>query len=204
MNVGQTPMTEEQRVWVEEAVASGNPAHYVQLAVDANEFELARALCRDWAREDPYTATRFGGQIDAIEQQIQSYEPPWEMDDLLGAMREQFPDMPQYEQQMTQLLHTFGPQHPAVIDARSSDARAAARGIHHLYDVARASSATVRGAKETVRRTERDNGDSVRQSAQVQSSTTSPSVNGTPRRQIQLLPGLTLEALEAELEAASQ
>src|SRR4029077_20986988 len=63
------PLTGEQREWAEEVAGSDNPAGYVQMAVDAAEVDLARAVCEQWAREDPFNAGRIGQQIDAIEQQ---------------------------------------------------------------------------------------------------------------------------------------
>jgi hypothetical protein len=194
----------EQLAWVEEAVQSGHVPAYVQRAVDEGQFELARAVCREWARDDPYNATRLGGEVDAIEYQIATYQPPIDHGRLLEEMQKQFPDMAVYDQSMTSLLTTLPANHPAVADVRSGDINAVARGLYHLYDLARASSTTVRSTREKVREQQRQNGASARSRAQVSSSSTSPSTVETPRQGTQILPGLTWEALSEELERASQ
>lgn len=199
---GNELLTEEQRGWVEEALGSGNPALYVQRAVDENEFELARAVCRAYAHDDPYTAVRLGAEIDAIEEQITSYVPPLDQGRLLQAMEEQFPDMPAYSSQMANLFGVLGDNHPSVQDARSNDPATAARGLFHIYELARASTASVRSKRDELDATKRQNGADARQAAQVSSSSTSPSTSGTPRPQQYLMPGLTYEDFEQALEAA--
>lgn len=197
------PLTEEQREWAEEAANSGNPAGYVQMAVEASEFDLARAVCEQWAREDPFNANRFGQQIDAMEQQANlPPEPPaFELSRMLDAAREQFPDMPVYWGRMTQLIHQLGDEHHLVVAARSTDVNEAAAGIVGLYDYARATSVNVREAKDKVRTARRQDGADARQRAQVTSASTSPSQAQTPRRE-EIMPGLTLEDLEAEFARA--
>lgn len=194
------PLTEEQREWAEEASNSGNPAGYVQLAVDAAEYDLARAVCEQWAREDPFNAGRVGQQIDSIEQQayaVAAQQPVFELPKMLDAAREQFPDMPSYWGQMTRLIGQLGDSHHLVVAARSPDVNEAARGIVGLYDYAKATSVNVREAKDEVRATRRQAGVDERKRAQVTSASTSPSQAQTPRRS-EIMPGLTLEELEAE------
>lgn len=194
---GTPPLSEEQRVWVEEASGSANPASYVQMAVDAGEFNLARAVCEQWAHEDPYNAARVGLQIDQIEQQSNvEPEPTYELSRMLEAAREQFPDMPVYWGQMTRLIAQLGDNHHLVIAARSNDVNEAARGIVGLYDMAKATAVNVRVAKEKVKATKRREGVAARQEAQVSSAATSPSRSQTPRRR-EIMPGLTAEELEA-------
>ena len=197
------PLTEEQREWAEEAANSGNPAGYVQMAVDAAEFDLARAVCEQWAREDPFNAGRIGQQVDAIEQQLNTaaQQPAFELPKMLEAAREQFPDMPIYWGQMTRLIHQLGDDHHLVVAARSSDVHEAARGIVGLYDYAKATTVNVREAKDKVRASRRQAGVDERQRAQVTSATTSPAQAQTPRRN-EIMPGLTLEDLEAEFARA--
>jgi hypothetical protein len=197
------PLSEEQREWAEEAAGSGNPAGYVQMAVDAAEFDLARAVCEQWAREDPFNAGRIGQQIDAIEQQANAaaQQPVFELPKMLDAAREQFPDMPVYWGQMTRLIYQLGDDHHLVVAARSSDVHEAARGIVGLYDYAKATTVNVREAKDKVRADRRQAGVDERQRAQVTSATTSPAQAQTPRRN-EIMPGLTLEDLEAEFARA--
>lgn len=197
------PLTEEQREWAEEAAGSGNPAGYIQLAVDATEFDLARAVCEQWAREDPFNANRVGQQIDAIEQQASAAveQPVFELPRMLDAAREQFPDMPVYWGRMTQLIAQLGDGHHLVMAARSSNVNEAAAGIVGLYDYAKATSVNVREVKDKVKATRRQDGVEERRRAQVSSATTSPAQAQTPRRS-EIMPGLTLEELEAEFARA--
>src|SRR5262245_53566207 len=131
------PLTEEQRDWALEAGGSDNPAGYVQMAVDAGEFDLARAVCEQWAREDPFNAGRVGAQVDQIEADIRATpveQPAFDLARMLEAAREQFPDMPTYWGQMTRLINQLGDEHHLVVAARSGDVNEAARGLVALYD----------------------------------------------------------------------
>jgi len=199
---GAIPFNEEQREWIEEAAGSDNPAGFVQLAVDQGEFDLARAVCQEWAREDPFNAGRVGAQVDSIEQASRVVEQPaFDLGHMLEAARDHFPDMPAYWGQMSRLIYTLGDDHYLVVAARSQDVEEAARGIVGLYDMAKTTTVNVREAKETVRAKKRKAGDDVRREAQVTSAATSPAREQTPR-QTQIMPGLTLEELEAEFARA--
>src|SRR5262245_20849134 len=201
-SAGSIPFNEEQREWIEEAAGSDNPAGFVQLAVDQGEFDLARAVCQEWAREDPFNAGRVGAQVDSIEQASPVVEQPaFDLGHLLEAARDHFPDMPAYWGQMSRLIYTLGDDHYLVVAARSQDVEEAARGIVGLYDMAKTTTVNVREAKETVRAKKRKAGDDVRREAQVTSAATSPAREQTPR-QTQIMPGLDLEELEAEFARA--
>lgn len=197
--LGQTGimLSEEQHAWVEEALGSGQPANYVQQAVDVGEYDLARAVCREWAREDPYAATRAGAQIDATEEAVASYQPPINLPVLLDAVAREVPDLPSYSAQMTEVLSRLGPEHPLVQEARSNDVQTAAAAIVSIYELAKLTSVNTRVAREKVKAIAKQNGASARKKAQVSSSSASPSATQTPRTR-RLMPGLTLEDLEAE------
>lgn len=198
------PLTEEQRGWVEEAVSSGNPAHFIQQAVDAHEFDLARAICYEWAREDPANAVPLRIQIDGIEQQVRDYVPPIDREQLLTAIADSYPDVRAYEQEMVIVMQRLGENHPLVQDARSDNVPAAITGVLGIYEIARASSKAVRSARDSVRERARQNGESAKAEAVVSSvSTASPASAGTPKGRQEVLPGLTLEDLQAEFERAN-
>ena len=190
-------MNDEQRQWIATALESGNPAGYVGQAMQAGEFDLARAVVREWAREDPYSALRAGEYIDQAENEIVNYVEPIDLGRLLDALKVEIPDLPNYSGQMAQVLKTLGDNHPDVLDARSDDIGTAARGIVRIYELARASSATVRSARAEVQARQRQSGADAKQKAVVSSSSASPS-NGETPRSVRIGPGLTLEQLDAE------
>jgi len=193
-------LTEDQRAWVETAADSGNPIAFVRAAVDEGEFELARAVCHAWARDDSFSAMRAAQAIDAAEfnaSTAQIEQQTLETPKLLEILAEHYPDLPQYQQKMADLIEQMGPAHPLVEDARSPDPQTAARGIVGIYEVARASSTTITSAREQVRKHQRANGDAARAKARVSSAGASPSPGETPRP-VALMPGLTLEQLDAE------
>lgn len=194
-------LNEQQRDWVETAVGSGNPAGFVNEAIQAGEYDLARAVVQEWAREDPYSAMRAGQYIDQSEAAILNYVEPIDMGRMLDALKQEIPDLPNYSGQMAQVIYTLGDNHPVVLDARSDDLGTAARGIVGIYELAKASSATVRAARDGVKIRQRENGAVAKAKAVVSSSSTSPSVSEIPRSRM-LGPGLSLEALEAEFAAS--
>jgi hypothetical protein len=194
---GGLMLNDEQREWVETATESGNPVAYISQAVQAGEYELARAVCREWAREDPFSANRAGQYVDQTEAQAMSYVEPIDMGRLLDAMKTEIPDMPNYSAQMAQVIHTLGDEHPIVQDARSGDIMVAAQAIARIYEYAKTSTATVKNARQKVLDQQRRNGAVAKQKAQVSSASASPSAIETPRP-VTLGPGLTLEQLEAE------
>lgn len=190
----------EQREWIEEAVGSGNPGAYVNGALQAGEFGLARLVCQEWAREDPFQALRAAQVVDGAEQQAQvvpEFDGPVDTGILLNVLSDNYPDMRNFEPEMISTLTKLGPGHPLVQDAQSGELERAARGIVGIYEIARASSTSVRAARDGVKRKQRQAGDDARQAAQVSSGSASPSKNETPRP-VRLGPGLTLEDLEAE------
>jgi len=196
----------EQQQWVGEAVESGNPTLYVQQAVQAGEFELARAVCAEWARESPYEALRVSQAVDGAEynahvQQTQApLEEPVDHSILLNALVENgFDDLPLYADQMTSTLNSLGPGHPLVMDARSSDFAVSAKALINLYEIARASTATVKNTREPVRANSKTDAAEARRRAVVSSSSATPGPSETPRSR-QIGPGLTLAQLDAEWE----
>jgi len=202
---GTTFLTGEQQQWVEEAVASGNPRAYVQGAMQQGEFDLARAVVREWSREDPYEAMRIGQVIEGQAQRAYAPQQQAETIDkgvLLGVLQQNYPEMAGYWGQMETLLTQLGPSHPTVQDAMGNDVEQAARGIVNLFEIARASSATVKEAKETVKRKQRKAADEVREGAVVSSAGTSRATSEKARSML-VTPGLTLEELDAEFEAAA-
>lgn len=193
----------DQQEWVEEAVNSGNPLAYIQRAVQDEQFDLARAVAREWSRENPFDGPRVGQQIDALEAQAyQAQQPAAEevgVDTgiLLDVLAENFPEMRTYEAQMVTVLSQLGPGHPLVNDARSGDPATAARGVIGIYEIARASTASVRTARDDLKKKHRKAGDEARAAAVVSSSSATPSNGATPRQRM-IMPGLSFEDFEAE------
>ena len=199
-NAGQPFLSEEQRNWVENAVDSGAPLAFVRAAVDEGEFELARAVCAAWSAEDAFSAMRAVQAVDVAELNSRTSQieaQPLETGDLLGILVEHYPDLPQYQQEMAKLISTMGDAHPLVEDARSRDPQVAARGIIGLYEVARAQTTRLSAARDKVKKTRRAESDNAKRAAQVSSAAVAPSPGETPR-DMPLMPGLTLEQLDAE------
>ena len=202
--VGQL-LSPEQQTWVEEAIGSQNPGNYVQQAVRAGEFDLARAVCAEWAREQPYEAMRVSQAVDGAEYNMhaQQYtaptEEPVDHSMLLNALVDNFPDMPLYEQQMLTTLNNLGPGHPLVQDAQSADFAASAKAIINLYEIARARTATVKSTRERLNGKAKTDAAEARRRAVVSSSQATPGPSETPRAAT-IMPGLTLQQLDAEWE----
>lgn len=198
-------LSQEQVHWVGEAMESGNPNIYVQQAVRAGEYDLARAVCAEWAREQPYEAMRVSQAVDGAEynahasQVAQTESEPVDHGLLLDTLADSFPEMPMYEQQMIATMNNLGAAHPLVQDAQSNDLRASAKAIVNLYEIARASTASVRSTREQVRAKTKTEAAEVRRRAVVSSSQATPSPSQTPRGN-NLMPGLTMEQLDAEWE----
>ena len=192
-------LTPEQQQWAEEALATGNPALYIQRAAQEGEFGLARAIANEWVREQPADGFRALQYLDQAEHRALAPEPqPVDTGVLLDVLAENFPDMRTYEAEMVNKLNQWGPAHPLVQDAKSGDVQVAARAIIAIYEAARASSTSVRSAREGIKRKHRQQADDERGNAQVSSASPAPSASETPRRQRPLMPGLTLEQLDAE------
>lgn len=197
-------LSPEQQQWVEHAVESGDPRQFVTQALQVEEFDLARAVCEQWAQEQPYDAARLASQVDQYEQQVRTQTQQFQEQQevqvdhgaLMNVLTEYFPQMPAYEEQMVSTLGALGESHPLVQDARASDPETAARGIIGIYEIARASAATVKTTRAKVRADQQQEADNAREQAVVSSGQTTPAAGETPRSR-QLGPGLTLEALDA-------
>lgn len=197
-------LTEDQQAWVENAAESANPGHFVQQAVQAGEFGLARAVCREWANVNPYEAMRAGQIVDAVEVQMQEQQaqpepiPPartWE------ALSANYPELRQYEQQMVQALERLGSEHPLVQEARSTDPNVAVRGIFGIYEIAKASTFALAETKNGLKKKRRQDADDAIDNAAVTSAAARPSSSsGTPRQRL-LMPGLTQEDLDSAFDA---
>jgi hypothetical protein len=197
---GGVPLNEEQRIWVEEAAASVNPGAYIRQALAQNEFELARSVCREWAHENPYEANRAGQYIDLAENQAyERAQAPQQVttDDVLQALGNAMPELNSWWPAMATVTHNLGPEHPLVQEARSSDADTAMRGVIGIYEIARASTASVSEAKKEIKRKNRESADGARKRAAVTSGATSPKTTETPRPR-PIMPGLTMEDLDTE------
>jgi hypothetical protein len=194
------PLNEEQRGWVDEAAASVNPGAYIRQALAQNEYELARAVCREWAHENPFEANRAGQYIDMAEHHaVEAAQAPQQVttDDVLRELRNAMPELDSWWPQMANVTRSLGGEHPLVQEARSTDAETALRGVIGIYEIARASSASVEETKKQVRKRNRDGADGARKRAAVSSTTTSPKTAETPRTRT-LMPGLTMADLETE------
>src|SRR5262245_24049741 len=84
---GVVTLTPEQREWAVQAVESENPVAYVQEAMRAGEFALARAVCDGWSEAAPYEAARLAQHIDG---------GAWQMGD--AQTRAQEPEELQFDQ----------------------------------------------------------------------------------------------------------
>jgi hypothetical protein len=202
-------LTEEQQNWVESAIESGDPRTAIKAAVDAGQFELARGVCEVWAQEAPYDAARIAAQVDQIEQRhnqrlySQQQATPVDHTALVDALAEQFPDMRNYGDRMTSTLDALGENHPLVREARGNDLDAAARAILSIYEIARASTATVSKAREQMKREQRQQADEARNGAVVSSAKATPAAKETPRTRM-VTPGLSFAELEEAFENASK
>ena len=198
-------LTPEQREWAVQAIESEQPGVYVQEALRAGEFTLARAVCDGWSAEAPYEAARLAQHVDNVEQQARIFQQqqqhaeeaaiPWDMNTLMEVLVENYPDMPQFQEQMVAAVSTLGEAHPFVQDAKSKDPEVAAKGILGLYEIARSQSATVKTTRAKVKRDGRQAADEARAAAVVSSGSASPKPVETPRPR-ELMPGLTMEALD--------
>jgi hypothetical protein len=197
---GGVPLNEEQRVWVEEAAASVNPGAYIRQALAQSEFELARSVCREWAHENPYEANRAGQYIDMAEHHAyEAAQAPKQVttDDVLSALGNAMPELNSWWPAMATVTRNLGADHPLVQEARSSDADTAMRGVIGIYEIARASTASVSEAKKEIKRKNRESADGARKRATVTSGATSPKTTETPRPR-PIMPGLTMEDLDTE------
>lgn len=204
-----TYLSEEQQAWVEAAIETGDPRSAVKAAVDAGQFDLARGVCELWAQEAPYDAARIASQVDQIEQRHnqrlfqQQASQPIDHGQLLNALADQFPDLRNYEEQMTATLQKLGDQHHLVRAARGNDIDAAAQAIMNIYEIARASTVTVSKARAQVKQKQRQEADEARNGAVVSSAEATPAASQTPRQRM-VTPGLSFDALNEAFENASK
>jgi hypothetical protein len=174
-----------------------------EAGVDQGEFELARAVCREWALSSPYDALQVGQWVNQYEgavYQASQQAPQVSTDQVLEALDEAMPEMRAYYAQMTEVVAKLGETHPLVAESRSTDPEEAMRGVIGLYEIARASTATVNGAQAELKKQRRKAGDDERAKGLVSSRSNSPSTAETPRSRL-LMPGLTQEALDTEFAA---
>jgi hypothetical protein len=195
-----TVLSDEQRTWVDSAVESGNPRGYVQEAVRVGEYELARAVCEQMSEEAPYDASRLATWVDQAELlNVQRAQPEEEVQvdhsTLMDVLVTNFPQMPEYEEQMVTTLASLGENHPLAQDARSNDPETAARGIIGIFEIARATNVKVAATRAKVKQEKRQAADSVRTDGVVSSGQATPAAGETPRPQ-RLGPGLTMEQLD--------
>jgi len=197
------PLNEAQREWVEQAASSPNPAAFAQQAVREGQFELARAVCREWALAAPYDALQVGqwvNQSEASAYEFANQAQPVTTDQVIAALDEAMPEMRPFYGTMTQVVQQLGDQHPVVQQSRSADPEEAMTGMIALYEMARASTATVQNAEAELKKRKRKEADDERAKGQVSSATNSPSHAETPRNRL-LMPGLTQDALDTEFAA---
>jgi hypothetical protein len=193
----------EQAQWLEEAVGSEQPAAYIQSAVEAGEFDLARAVLEQG--EFPTAqVVRLSRAIDVAESRAAPQEPsieelPLDHGALMNVLVQHYPEMPKFEAEMVSTLQGLGYDHPLAALSRSSDPGEAAQGIIGLYEIARAKTATVASTRDGVKKKSRQAADDARRSAVVSSAQATPSQTQSPRQK-PLMPGLTWEALEAEFD----
>jgi hypothetical protein len=204
---GGAPLSEEQHSWAEGAAASAAPGAYVQQALDAGEFDLARAVCSYWARESPYEAARAGLVVDQAESQlVQRAQAPVEAptEDIVEALKSNVPGFREWEPQMVAVFNNLGPGHHLVQEARSNNIDVSMRALMSIFEIAQASTASVQEQRSEIRKRARAASSSAKAKAAVTSSSNSTgSPKETPRSEVQILPGLTLEDLETEFASQS-
>lgn len=203
----QQSLTTEQTDWVSAAVESDQPIAFVQQAVAAGEYELARAVCDAWGSEgDAYAALRTRQQVDAAEayayQAQEAAQPPATMprEELMSLITQQIPDFPEYEGDMVEIVNQLGRQHPMVIAANSADPAEAAAGMVDLYRVAQTRKIRVAEARTQIADEQREKKVAEKKRGRVSSAASRSSTNETPRPK-QIMPGLNIEELDAAFAA---
>ena len=198
---GGVPLSEEQAQWAEGAASSAAPGAYVQQAIQAGEFDLARAVCAYWAREDPFNANRAGQLVDQVEGQTrQQMQAPIEAstEDILSALWENVPGMREWEPQMVSVYQNLGPTHHLVQESRSTNPDVAMRALINIFEIAKASSANVQEQKSEIKKKARAEADGAKAKAAVTSAASSPKKAPETPRDREIMPGLTLADLETE------
>jgi len=204
---GGAPLSEEQHNWAEGAANSGNPGAYVQQAMEAGEYELARAVCSYWGREAPYEAARAGMVVDAEEArrtQVQQGPIQAPTEDIVDALKSNVPGFAEWEPQMVTVFQNLGPGHHLVQESRSNDVDVAMRALMSIFEIAQASTASVQEQKTEIRKKARAEANGAKAKAAVTSGANSTSTaRETSRRDVEIMPGLTLEDLDTEFAANS-
>lgn len=198
-STGPAYLSEEAQAWVEAAAESATPGVFVQQALQAGEFDLARAVCREWANSAPFEAMRAGQVVDAVQYQSaeqQAQPDPVPPATTWQALSQSYPELRTYEGQMVTTLERLGPEHPLVQEARSTDPGQAVRGILGIYEIAKAATFALTETKNGLRQKRRQEADEAIDAAVVTSASTSPSGAEIPRRRT-LMPGLSEEDFEA-------
>src|SRR5215471_2347204 len=194
-------LSQEQAEWAEGAAASVNPGAYVEQALQAGEYGLARAVCSYWAREDPLQAGKVGAYVDQAEASAMTPQLPTE--DILESLFANVPGMREWEPQMVNVFNALGPGHHLVQEARSNNIDASMRALINIFEIAKASSASVQEQKGEIKKAARAKADSAKAGAAVTSGTGAPSrVTETPRADQEILPGLTFGELETAFAEA--
>ena len=197
-----TPLSQEQAEWAEGAAMTPTPGAYVQQALNAGEFDLARAVCTYWAQTDPFNAGRAGQLIDSVEGQIQMQqqaptEAPTEV--ILDALYANVPGMREWEPQMVAVFNNLGPSHHLVQESRSNNIDVAMRALINIFDIAKASTANVQERTSEIKKRARAEADGAKAKAAVTSSASRASTPKEPPRSNELImPGLTFGDLERE------
>jgi len=192
-------LSQEQAEWAEGAASTANPGAYVEQALQAGEYGLARAVCTFWAREDPLQAGKVSQYIDNLETQSMTPQVPTEAptEDILEALFANVPGMREWEPQMVNVFTSLGPGHHLVQEARSNNIDTSMRALINIFEIAKASSASVQERKAEIKKQARAKADSAKAGAAVTSGTGAPSrVTETPRADQEILPGLTFGELE--------
>lgn len=197
---GGAPLSQEQVEWAEGAASSASPGAYVQQAISAGEFDLARAVCTYWAQADPFNAGRAGQLIDGVEQQMiqQTQQGPSEAptEVILDALYTNVPGMREWEPQMVTVFQNLGPQHHLVQEARSNNIDVAMRALIQIFDIAKASTANVEETKTEIKKKARARADRAKAGAAVTSAANAPSTPAETPRDQTIMPGLTFGDLE--------
>jgi len=203
-----TMLSAEQHEWAENAATTTTPGAYIEQAINAGEFDLARAVCSYWAREDPFSAQRAGQLVDQVEfNQQQATAMPTEAptEDIIEALYANVPGMREWEPQMVQVFNALGSNHHLVQEARSNNIDLSMRALINIFEIAKASSASVQERKSEIKKEARAKADGARAKAAVTSATSAASTPSRepPRADQQILPGLTFGDLEEAFQEAS-
>jgi len=115
----------------------------------------------------------------------------------LEALFANVPGMREWEPQMVGVFNSLGPSHHLVQEARSNHIDTSMRALINIFEIAKASTASVQEQRSEIKKAARAKADSAKAGAAVTSAAGAPSrVTETPRADQEILPGLTLGELE--------